>query len=345
MSHRHVPIFTAVDARYEADCCRPLKEAVDRAELQMHALSRGQYPGRALGRGNLNGLKSVGFWDADSAQSWGLDWHRNEGLEITFCETGCLSFAADAGDYQLTAMDLTITRPWQRHRLGNPNVTAGRLHWVIIDVGVRRPNQPWRWPSWLILADHDVDELTQLLRQNEQVVWPGKELNQSFRDISEALVRTPAKCPLSAIAVGVNQLLLGILQMLRDQQLTSDQTLSESRRAVQLFVDDLATNPGALSREWTIDTMAEACGLHRTQFVSYCRQLTNLSPSRYLLNCRLSFAASRLRSDSRAKVIDIASECGFTSSQYFATKFREFTGCTPVEYQKGAPQRNGRGDA
>lgn len=311
----------------------------------MCALSRGQYPGCSLGRGNLTGLKSVGFWDAECTQSWGLDWHRNEGVEITFCETGCLSFAADSRDYQLSAQDLTITRPWQRHRLGSPNVTAGRLHWVIIDVGVRRPNQPWRWPSWLVLAKHDMEELTQRLRYNEQVVWPGKELGHSFCDIREALTQMPAKCPISAIAVSVNQLLLGILQMLRERQLTSDQTLSASRRAVQLFVDDLASNPGALSRAWTINTMAEACGLHRTQFVSYCRQLTNLSPSRYLLHCRLSFAASRLRSDVRAKVIDVAIESGFTSSQYFATKFREFAGCSPMEYQKGLPLPSGRAGA
>ena len=102
--------------------------------------------------GTLSGLKTVGFWDADHDQAWGLDWHRNEGLELTFLETGTLAFSVDATRCQLHPNDLTITRPWQPHRVGNPAVSAGRLHWLILDLGVRRPHQTWQWPKWLILT-------------------------------------------------------------------------------------------------------------------------------------------------------------------------------------------------
>jgi len=96
----------------------------------------------------LRGLKSIGFWDAEHAQDWGLDWHRHEGIQLGFLASGRISVAIDDEACCLEPDDMTITRPWQRHRLGDPNVGASRLHWLIFDVGVRRPNQPWKWPSW-----------------------------------------------------------------------------------------------------------------------------------------------------------------------------------------------------
>lgn len=338
VSHRYVPRYTSVDARYRADACRPLIEATARGEIEMCALARGHYPGRQLPRGQLMGLKSVGFWDASSDQSWGLDWHRNEGLELTFCESGELSFAVDTSDYKLYAMDLTITRPWQLHRLGIPAVAASRLHWVILDVGVRRPDQSWHWPSWIVLAPADLEELTDRLRRNEYPVWPGKTLRGCFSQMSETLMQEPLERSLSAVAVGINQLLLLVLQLLREQQQPSDRGPSDSRRVVHLFLQDLASNPGAFAFDWTVANMAESCGLGKTQFVQHCRQLTNLSPSRYLQQCRLAAAAKQLREHVNQKITDVALRNGFSSSQYFATKFREQFGCSPGEYQKHVPK-------
>ena len=56
---------------------------------------------------------------------WGLDWHRNEGIEFTWLEQGTLPFATDDVETVLRPGDLTITRPWQRHRVGAPHVTPG----------------------------------------------------------------------------------------------------------------------------------------------------------------------------------------------------------------------------
>ena len=100
----------------------------------------------------LPGVKSLGFWDADHRQDWGLDWHRNEGIELTLLESGRLPFSVDGQDLDLKPGDLTITRPWQLHRVGRPHVTACRLHFLILDVGVRRPHQRWKWPPWLVLS-------------------------------------------------------------------------------------------------------------------------------------------------------------------------------------------------
>ena len=143
-----------------ADTCTPLERAAESGKIRLHALARGQYPGQRLLRRALDGVRTVGLWDAEQEQNWGLVWHRNEGLELTFVERGSLAYSVSGCDYRLRPDDLTVARPWQPHRVGNPNVGAGRLLWLIVDVGVRRPHQAWRWPSWVVMTDEDRKQLT-----------------------------------------------------------------------------------------------------------------------------------------------------------------------------------------
>jgi len=183
---RTIPIYTDPEETYQADTCLPLLQGAQQGEIRLEALVHGHYPGRPLPRGALPAVKTLGFWDAMHDQSWGLDWHRNEGIELSLLERGFMSFGCEGKDFHLKPDHLTVTRPWQRHRVGNPNVTAGRLHWLILDVGVRRPHQPWRWPSWVVLTKHDVEDLTNMLRHNEQPVWPASpEIRGCFREIAE----------------------------------------------------------------------------------------------------------------------------------------------------------------
>jgi hypothetical protein len=126
--------FLADSEKFRADSCEPLKAAVARNEIAFNALGKGAYPGRRLPPKTLEGIMSVGYWDAKSDQTWGLDWHRNEGIELTYLARGKIAFAVDETDFQLLHGHLTITRPWQLHRVGNPRISANRLHWIILDL-------------------------------------------------------------------------------------------------------------------------------------------------------------------------------------------------------------------
>src|SRR5690554_6006075 len=98
-------VFTAPGDVYVADHCAPLTAAVERGELRMAALARGAYPGARLAARTLPGVRTVGVWDAARAQTWGLDWHRNEGIELTWLEQGTLPFATEAVETTLHAGD------------------------------------------------------------------------------------------------------------------------------------------------------------------------------------------------------------------------------------------------
>lgn len=312
---------------YYADACQPLVAAARRGEVTLHAVARRQYPGERLPAGALPQLLSAGYWDAKDDQTWGLPEHRNEGLELTYLATGHLAFQAGGRTSQLQPGDLTVTRPWQPHRVGQPHVTAGRLYWVILDLGVRQPHQAWHWPPWLALTPADLRELTGMLRENERLVWPATpEVGHCFTALGQRLARPAAGATTSRLALLVSEVLVCLLEMLRGRSVRRQQSLTSAARTTAMFLRELEAT---LDQPWTLDAMAEHCGLKRSRFAYYCRQLTNRTPVEHLNHLRVQQAQRRMRERPEISLTDVALACGFSSSQYFATVFRRQTGQSP----------------
>ncbi|HTI98638.1 MAG TPA: AraC family transcriptional regulator [Dongiaceae bacterium] len=318
------PTYQARNERYGIDRCEPQKRAVSEGKIEFHALTKGHYPGRPVPRNVLPGLNSIGYWSAGAMQDWGEDPHRNEGMEILFLETGSIDFTADQKTHHLHAGHFTITRPWQLHKLGAPNIGPGRLHWLILDVGVRRPHQEWTWPKWVVLTRNDLARLTRKLRHNENPVWTSTPpIAASFREIARCVEAWDQPHAISRLAVSLNQLLIGILDALVEQQTQENEQLTSRKRAVEMFLRDLEAGRANVGEAWTLNRMAAHCSMGVTAFSKYCRELVNIGPMEYLNRCRLDLAARRLREDKSRSITEIAFDCGFNSSQYFSTRFRQ----------------------
>jgi len=203
---------------------------------------------------------------------------------------------------------------------------------VILDLGVRRPNQDWKWPGWVVLAPDDLNELTTHLRHNEYPVWQGTpEIRRCFGRIGKAVEAAGGTADISRITVYLNEILVLLLEMVRQCPTKLNPSLTSTTRTVELFLADMKTN---LQHEWTLDLMADSCGLGTTYFVHHCRRLTNMAPMHYLNYCRVQEAARMLEDRPEMSVTDVAYACGFSSSQYFSTVFRRFHGCTPRDYRQ-----------
>lgn len=327
------PVYQARRECYEIDRCETQNRAIETGRINFHALTKGHYPGTPVPENVLSGLNSIGFWNAGGTQDWGLDAHRNEGIEIMFLETGTMDFSVDKKRYKLRAGQFTITRPWQLHKLGAPNIGPGRLHWLILDVGIRRPHQNWIWPAWMILTKDDLAELTRKLRHNENPVWTATPaIAQSFRELARTVEGWNQPHAVSRLATYLNQLFLGILDALAEQQTQKTPDLTSRQRTVELFLHELEANPSVSSEPWTLDSMAEHCGMGVTALSKYCRELVNSGPMEFLNRCRLDRAARQLRENRGQSITDIALACGFNSSQYFATRFRQRFHVSPREF-------------
>jgi len=346
---------------YEADTCAPLKAAAASGRLRLAAVSHGAYPGRVMGPRTLPEVRSAGLWDADEPQNWGLAWHRNEGLELTYLAAGRMPLAVQEQRCTLRPNQFALTRPWQAHRLGDPTVPASRLIWLILDVKVRRPHQAWRWPPWLLMAEAERDQLAHTLRHSRAPVceadeptahaferlaeWIGQHGSCRWQDTaSERGHLRPDAAPDDAaplddalpdaawtrLKLAINELLLCVAQRLADQPIELDASLARTEHSVELFLTQEL--PSRLAEPWDLPRMAAACGLGKTRFVEHTRRLLNASPTEHLTRLRVQ-AAHRLLQQPRRKrsLSDIALACGFSSSQYFATVFRRHTGLTPSQ--------------
>lgn len=328
------PVYRGLKSRFEIDSCAPQFAAVRGRKIELQALTKGHYPGVLLRPNQLPGINSIGYWNGRGAQDWGLEAHRNEGIEITFLETGTMSFFVGAKRFALRSGHFAITRPWQLHKLGAPNIGPGRLHWLILDVGVRGPNQDWRWPPWLTLTKADRGELTRRLRHNENPVWDASpEIAAAFRGLSECVVAWNQPLVESRMITLLNRLLLGILTELTGQRKHHPPKSISRRQTVELFLRDLAADDARSSEPWTLGKMAAQCGMGITAFSKYCRQLVNNGPVEFLNQCRLTHAARLLRQNAGRPITGVAFEVGFNSSQYFATSFRRRFGLTPREFR------------
>ncbi|MGC6423415.1 MAG: helix-turn-helix transcriptional regulator [Lentimonas sp.] len=330
-------IYQQKPARYEIDACLPQLSALEKGKIQLCAFSHGQYPGVTIEGDLLKGISSMGYLDAVDEQDWGMENHRNEGIEICFQESGENQMIVDGKSYKVPAKTVTITRPWQLHRVGDPHVRPGRLHWIIIDVGVRRPNQKWKWPDWCLLTQSDLKELTQLLRGNEHPVWKaGVEIEAIFKKLAHYVYSGDAERYVSQLMIVINQLLIELLELLRSQHIKPDNELSTLAHTVELFLNELRENPKMFQVAWTLDDMAAHCGIGRSAFTKYCYQIQNTSPVDFLNRCRLQHAAQRLRDEPDSSITAIAFDLGFSSSQYFTRVFKNLYKCTPSEWRERA---------
>jgi AraC family L-rhamnose operon regulatory protein RhaS len=191
-----------------------------------------------------------------------------------------------------------------------------------------------------MLSGSDRRELENILRQTDQPVWKASgEIRHCFQAIASAVDSDQRGSHVSVLTIRINELLLLLLAMFRFQRPHLDEDLTGTPRTIELFLDDLRQHPDHLALEWTVQEMADSCGLGLTQFVHVVKQLTNMTPLRYLNHCRLEHAAKLLRAGNASSITALAQTCGFSSSQYFATVFARAYGCSPSSFRDQSQSR------
>lgn len=319
-------VFRQPSSMMYVDNCRDLQIAAGKGEVELHAWTRGSYPGTPLGD-RLPGIRTVGFWDAKYKQYWGLGTHCNEGFKIAYLARGKLDLVVDGVTHDWRQGQFIVIRPWQLHSIGAPHVGPSRLLWIILDAGLRRPSESWSWPEWLVFSPDEARTLGETLTQNNQPVWDGgPDLCRAFEALPSALSGRSPEEGETRLKLAINSIMLDLVERMRQQAPELDPNLSTSQHTVAIFLRRL---PDVLDEDWTLDSMAEECGLSRTRFADLCKLLTNLTPRQFLQQVRLEQAAKLLRSPDRMTITSIAFACGFNSSQYFSNAFRKRYGHAP----------------
>ncbi len=333
-------IFEDAGKIFRADSCEPLKKANRDNEIAVCGLARGNYPGRPLPADCLPGIRSLGMWDAKAPQSWGLGKHCNEGLEISFLSHGNLSFASPGHQQLLIPGDVTVTAPWLVHEVGLPCVEPSRLIWIILDVGVRRPNQRWTWPDWVLLSDFEKDRLARILQNDDRTVWHNRSLAPAFEKLAMHLSSQDVHTIETDVKIQLNTILLDVVRTVVSEQSEMMTSRDQSLETVRLFLARLEEH---IDYPWRIEDMAKQCGMSRGTFIQRCRELMNCTPHAFILQLRLRKASELLTTRNDFNLTEIALQCGFSSSAHFSSTFKKSKRMTPTEYRCGLAGENEHG--
>ena len=87
------------------------------------------------------------------------------------------------------------------------------------------------------------------------------------------------------------------------------------------------------SRRWTLDDLCRLSGWSKSALNPRIKEATGYSTMEYVLAVRLTMAQERLV-EMDQPVTEIAHELGFSSSQHFASAFRQRVGMSPSEFRR-----------
>lgn len=119
-----------------------------------------------------------------------------------------------------------------------------------------------------------------------------------------------------------------ILILISRHSLSSSPHLSESERFVQEIAKYISENIG---QNLKLEILAKKYALSRGYLCRIFKSATGLSLGEYITISRIT-AAEKLLRNTNKNITQIASECGFNDSNYFAAKFKKYKGVTPKKY-------------
>ena len=87
-------------------------------------------------------------------------------------------------------------------------------------------------------------------------------------------------------------------------------------------------------QEMSLESLARSLHMSPSNFRRVFAETTGCSPIRYIIDLRLKKAAKQLLENRRDTVQRIAFSAGFQDSNYFSHQFRNYFGCSPLQYRK-----------
>jgi len=270
-------------------------------------------------------LRPLGFRDvvvlgryryASAHQALETHSHGNM-LEVCYLERGRQTYFVGNERFDLNGGDVFINRPGEQHGTGQSPEEKGVLFWMLINVSSGNRRFPSLPPvSWQRLVDALLDMPSRHFRAEKSV---GKTLHRVF----DVFDRTDDPLRIIELQNLILRFLLDVLHASRN----SPAGITSLMRDMQRFI---AEN---VDRALTVRELARQAGLSEPRFKARFSQEVGVPPAEYVMRRKIDHA-KRMFQTGNASVTEAAMRLGFSSSQYFATVFRRYTGTTPSRYCK-----------
>lgn len=240
-------------------------------------------------------------------------------IEICYLESGQQTYYVDNEPHELHGGDLFVTFPNEPHGSGKSPEGKGVLYWLLLRV----PRRPGRFLSLPPTESRTV--IDRLLCLPARQFSGSDRVGRVLRRVFEAYDRVGD--PLRVIDLR-NLLLRFVLDVLEASR-QSRPSVSPAIRRVQQAVSERLDKPIRVAE------LARLAHLSQSRFKARFKAEVGVPPADYALRQRIERAKAML-AEGDLPVTQIAARLGFSSTQYFATVFRRYTGKTPSDYRHGA---------
>lgn len=278
------------------------------------------------------GIKQFGGW-SPKKRRYKLPTHKNQGLEIVLVTKGELLWEVEGRREWVRAGSLFFTLPWQAHGGVEREQPASELFFIILalDKVYSKATRRFGFHSSLKIPAREETLISKILtRPSNAHAQHASDLSIHLLPLIVKELSSPGTCHQTFIMSLARALIIEVARAIETTRGRSNLPADGAFHRVKGFVQSLAHR---CSEPWTLLSMSEACSLKRTQFAKLVSQQTGDHPIALLNRLRVQ-KAEKLLMDTRHSVIQIAIESGFSSSQYFATVFKQYTSLDPTRYRK-----------
>ncbi|MEI6071869.1 MAG: AraC family transcriptional regulator [Verrucomicrobiae bacterium] len=244
----------------------------------------------------------------------GLVEHAHPGaMEICYLAKGTQIYRVGRRDFVLRGGDVFVTFPGEEHSTGEAPQEKGVLYWIHFIL-------PRKVVRFLNCPPADARRLVAQLLAIPHRHFSGTPLLRSLLEETLAATRR-RKDPLRRIFLGVKlaEFLLLILECSRRNPKAG---LSNGINGLLHHID------AQIEESMSVGDLAARMALSVSRFKARFKQEIGIPPAEYVLRRKIS-EAKRLLVRPGATVTEVAFRLGFSSSQYFATVFKRYTGKSP----------------
>jgi len=266
-------------------------------------------------------IYSGGFHNYNYSMELGKHIHET-GSEVTYVMKGFAEWQLDSGPkLEQSGGTLAIVPRGIRHRGAEGVITPCWLFWYLLDLRdqeTARKNTPFSPAEMKLIFE------TFSVKSGRVVpALPG--LEGHFARLLELLRReTGSFWHAAEMRLVLCQIILDTAKSLAGSTMLSDDSLAMRAR------EYMKKN---ISSAILVDDIAAACGLSESQFARRFKKTAGVTPADYLQRLRIEEACRILRG-TKSNITEVAFQLGFSSSQYFSTVFKRYTGMTPYNYKK-----------
>ena len=256
-----------------------------------------------------------------------LDMHCHDFHEMVYVFSGRGKHVTEQGEYDIASGDLFVVPPGHGHSYED------REHMALVNIMFDLKRLPY--PADQLMSDSCFralflpdETISDTFRIRNKLKFSGNDQAKVESIIHELLReygqdKTARQVFLTALLA---ELFVAIIRFCSDKRYARSRDLFLLQDILQYMSDNFA-------RQLTIPAIAKKFGLSQKNLERLFLESVQMPPVSYLLDLRLRTAADKIRCG-KSTVTDIAFECGFSDSNYFAKLFRRKYGLSPRSYRK-----------